>query len=151
MLNYLDMMFSDPTLAEKLAAGPMDPNAFNSQLDTVGKLNSPSFAQALGTGAVTPAAPVEAVVGGAAAPAATGTSAAPAVPGTSSTPAARAASPAVNPAMLSALMAATKPTAQPNAPAAASPAAGKGFTPLAATGKQGGSVAPGFFKALYGK
>ena len=142
MLNYLDMMFSDPTLAKKLAAGPMDPNAFNSQLDTAGKLNSPSFAQALGTGAVTPAAPVEAVVGGAAAPA---------VPGTSPAPAARAASPAVNPAMLSALMAATKPTAQPNVPAAASPAAGKGFTPLAATGKQGGSVAPGFFKALYGK
>ena len=142
MANYLDMMFSDPTLAKKLAAGPMDPNAFNSQLDTTGKLNSPSFAQALGTGAVTPAAPVEAVVGGAAAPA---------VPGTSSTPAARAASPAVNPAMLSALMAATKPTAQPHAPAAGSPAAGKGFTPLAAAGKQGGSVAPGFFKALYGK
>lgn len=142
MPNYLDMIFSDPTLAKKLAAGPMDPNAFNSQLDTTGKLNSPSFAQALGTGAVTPAAPVEAVVGGAAAPAATGTSAA---------PAARAASPAVNPAMLSALMAATKPAAQPNMPGAPSPAAGKGFTPLAATGKQGGSVAPGFFKALYGK
>lgn len=136
MANYLDMMFSDPALAKKLAAGPMDPNAFNSQLDTMGKLNSPSFAQSLGTGAVTPGAPVEAAVGGATAPVDT---------------AAPAASGAVNPAMLSALMASTKPTAAPHFPGAPSPAAGKGFAPLAAAGKQGGSVAPGFFKALYGK
>lgn len=138
MPNYLDMMFSDPTLAKKLAAGPMDPNAFNSQLDTMGKLNSPSFAQSLGTGAVTPGAPTEAATGGATAPVDTAA-------------AAPAASGAVNPAMLSALMASAKPTAQPHTPGAPSPAAGKGFTPLAATGKQGGSVAPGFFKALYGK
>lgn len=144
MANYLDMMFSDPQLAKKLAAGPMDPNAFNSQLDTVGGLNSPSFAQALGTGAVTPAVPVEAAPVGTVTPATTATAAAPTVP-------AKAPTGAVNPAMLSALMAATKPTVQPHVPAAGSPAAGKGFTPLAAAGKQGGSVAPGFFKALYGK
>ena len=146
MANYLDMMFSDPQLAKKLAAGPMDPNAFNLQLDTVGGLNSPSFAQALGTGAVTPTAPVEAVAP--VAPVAPVDPAAPVAPAPKSPP---TASGAVNPAMLSALMAATKPTAQPHTPAAGSPAAGKGFTPLAATGKQGGSVAPGFFKALYGK
>lgn len=136
MANYLDMMFSDPQLAKKLAAGPMDPNAFNAQLDTMGKLNSPSFAQSLGAGVVTPGTPLEAAVGGATAPVDT------AVP---------AASGAVNPAMLSALLASTKPSAQAHAPGAPSPAAGKGFTPLAAVGKQVGSVAPGFFKALYGK
>ena len=144
MANYLDMMFSDPQLAKKLAAGPMDPNAFNLQLDTLDKLNSPSFAQALGTGTVTPVATVEAAPVDTVTPATTATAPAPTVP-------AKAPTGTVNPAMLSALMAATKPTAQPHVPAAGSPAAGKGFTPLAATGKQGGSVAPGFFKALYGK
>lgn len=142
MTNYFDMMFSDPTLAKKLAAGPMDPNAFNSQLDATSKLNVPSFAQMLGIGAATPGAPAEAPADGTAAPAA------PTTPAATTTPAAAGA---VNPAMLSALMAATKPTVQPHVPAAGSPAAGKGFTPLAAAGKQGGSVAPGFFKALYGK
>lgn len=146
MYNYFDMMFSDPTLAKKLAAGPMDPNAFNSQLDATSKLNVPSFAQMLGIDAATPGAPVEAVAP--VAPVAPVDPAAPVAPSPKSPP---TASGAVNPAMLSALMAATKPTVQPHVPAAGSPAAGKGFTPLAATGKQGGSVAPGFFKALYGK
>ena len=140
MPNYLDMLFSDPTLAKKLAAGPMDPNAFNSQLDTMGKLNSPSFAQSLGTGVVTPGTPAEAALGGVAtAPVDT-------------TPAAGAAAVGpVNPAMLASLMASTKPSPLPNAPAAPAPAAGRGFAPLPpASGGGQRFAAPGFFKALYG-
>lgn len=137
MANYLDMMFSDPKLAQQMAAGPVDPVAFNSHLDTLAVVNSPSMAQSLGLGMTTPGVPAETAAMGATAPTAATAATAPAAGG------------AVNPAMLASLLSSSQKTAaQPHAPAA-TPAAGRGYTPLpAGTGTQR-FTAPGFFKALY--
>jgi len=144
--NYLDLIFSDPKLAKQMAAGPIDPTAFNSRLDTLAAANSPSMAQALNPSLVAPDVPVPDLSGAATptATAPTAESAATTAPAT--TP---VAGRTVSPAMLASIFSATQKTpAQPHA-APAAPAAGRGYAPL-----QGGTgtqrfTAPGFFKALY--
>jgi len=144
--NYLDLIFSDPKLAKQMAAGPIDPTAFNSRLDTLAAANSPSMAQALNPSLVAPDVPVPDLSGAATptATAPTAESAATTAPAT--TP---VAGRTVSPAMLASIFSATQKTpAQPHA-ATAAPAAGRGYAPL-----QGGTgtqrfTAPGFFKALY--
>ena len=146
MANYLDLIFSDPKLAKQMAAGPIDPTAFNSRLDTLAAANSPSMAQALNPSLVAPDVPVPDLSGAATptATAPTAESAATTAPAT--TP---VAGRTVSPAMLASIFSATQKTpAQPHA-APAAPAAGRGYAPL-----QGGTgtqrfTAPGFFKALY--
>jgi len=144
--NYLDLIFSDPKLAKQMAAGPIDPTAFNNHLDTLAAANSPSMAQALNPSLVAPDVPVQ-DLSGAATPAAT---APPAKAAATTTPAKTpVAESTVSPAMLASILSATQKTpAQPHA-APAAPAAGRGYAPL-----QGGTgtqrfTAPGFFKALY--
>jgi len=144
--NYLDLIFSDPKLAKQMAAGPIDPTAFNSRLDTLAAANSPSMAQALNPSLVAPDVPVQ-DLSGAATPLAT----APAVEAAATTAPVTTpvAGRTVSPAMLASIFSATQKTpAQPHA-ATAAPAAGRGYAPL-----QGGTgtqrfTAPGFFKALY--
>ena len=146
MANYLDLIFSDPKLAKQMAAGPIDPTAFNNHLDTLAAANSPSMAQALDPSLVAPDVPVQ-DLSGAATPAATApTTEAAATTAPAKTPVAEST---VSPAMLASILSATQKTpAQPHA-APAAPAAGRGYAPL-----QGGTgtqrfTAPGFFKALY--
>lgn len=143
MANYLDLIFSDPKLAKQMAAGPIDPTAFNNHLDTLAAANSPSMAQALNPSLVAPDVPVQDLSGAATTPATTP----PAKAGAATTP--PVAERTVSPAMLASILSATQKTpAQPHA-APATPAAGRGYAPL-----QGGTgtqrfTAPGFFKALY--
>ena len=157
MANYLDLIFSDPKLAKQMAAGPIDPIAFNNHLDTLAAANSPSMAQALNPSLVAPDVPVQDLSGAATTPA----TAPPAMAGAATTPATTPPAKAgaattppvaertVSPAMLASILSATQKTpAQPSA-APAAPAAGRGYAPL-----QGGTgtqrfTAPGFFKALY--
>lgn len=155
MANYLDLIFSDPKLAKQMAAGPIDPTAFNSRLDTLAAANSPSMAQALNPSLVAPDVPVQDLSGAAtlAATAPTAESAATTAPAKAAATTAPAKTPVaestVSPAMLASIFSATQKTpAQPHA-ATAAPAAGRGYAPL-----QGGTgtqrfTAPGFFKALY--
>ena len=146
MANYLDLIFSDPKLAKQMAAGPIDPTAFNNHLDTLAAANSPSMAQALNPSLVAPDVPVQDLSGAATTPA----TAPPAKAGATTAPATTpVAGRTVSPAMLASIFSATQKTpAQPSA-APAAPAAGRGYAPL-----QGGTgtqrfTAPGFFKALY--
>ena len=146
MANYLDLIFSDPKFAKQMAAGPIDPTAFNNHLDTLAAANSPSMAQALNPSLVAPDVPVQDLSGAATTPA----TAPPAKAGAATTPATTpVAGRTVSPAMLASIFSATQKTpAQPHA-APAAPAAGRGYAPL-----QGGTgtqrfTAPGFFKALY--
>jgi len=143
--NYLDLIFSDPKLAKQMAAGPIDPTAFNNHLDTLAAANSPSMAQALNPSLVAPDVPVQDLSGAATTPA----TAPPAKAAATTTPATTpVAERTVSPAMLASIFSATQKTpAQPSA--APAPAAGRGYAPL-----QGGTgtqrfTAPGFFKALY--
>ena len=145
MANYLDLIFSDPKLAKQMAAGPIDPTAFNNHLDTLAAANSPSMAQALNPSLVAPDVPVQDLSGAATTPA----TAPPAKAAATTTPATTpVAERTVSPAMLASILSATQKTpAQPSA--APAPAAGRGYAPL-----QGGTgtqrfTAPGFFKALY--
>ena len=145
MANYLDLIFSDPKLAKQMAAGPIDPTAFNNHLDTLAAANSPSMAQALNPSLVAPDVPVQDLSGAATTPA----TAPPAKAAATTTPATTpVAERTVSPAMLASIFSATQKTpAQPSA--APAPAAGRGYAPL-----QGGTgtqrfTAPGFFKALY--
>jgi len=144
--NYLDLIFSDPKLAKQMAAGPIDPTAFNSRLDTLAAANSPSMAQALNPSLVAPDVPVQDLSGAATPPATAPTAESAATTAPATTP---VAGRTVSPAMLASIFSATQKTpAQPHA-ATAAPAAGRGYAPL-----QGGTgtqrfTAPGFFKALY--
>ena len=129
-----------------MAAGPIDPTAFNNHLDTLAAANSPSMAQALNPSLVAPDVPVQDLSGAATTPA----TAPPAKAGATTAPATTpVAGRTVSPAMLASIFSATQKTpAQPSA-APAAPAAGRGYAPL-----QGGTgtqrfTAPGFFKALY--
>ena len=146
MANYLDLIFSDPKLARQMAAGPIDPTAFNNHLDTLAAANSPSVAQALNPSLVAPDVPVQDLSGAATLPATAPTAEAAATTAPAKTPVAGST---VSPAMLASIFSATQKTpAQPHA-ATAAPAAGRGYAPL-----QGGTgtqrfTAPGFFKALY--
>lgn len=146
MANYLDLIFSDPKLAKQMAAGPIDPTAFNSRLDTLAAANSPSMAQALNPSLVAPDVPVQDLSGAATPPATAPTAESAATTAPATTP---VAGRTVSPAMLASIFSATQKTpAQPHA-ATAAPAAGRGYAPL-----QGGTgtqrfTAPGFFKALY--
>ena len=146
MANYLDLIFSDPKLARQMAAGPIDPTAFNNHLDTLAAANSPSMAQALDPSLVAPDVPVQDLSGAAtpSATAPTAESAATTAPAT--TP---VAGRTVSPAMLASIFSATQKTPAQAPVATATPAAGRGYAPL-----QGGTgtqrfTAPGFFKALY--
>ena len=146
MANYLDLIFSDPKFAKQMAAGPIDPTAFNNHLDTLAAANSPSMAQALNPSLVAPDVPVQDLSGAATTPATAPTAEAAATTAPATTP---VAGRTVSPAMLASIFSATQKTpAQPSA-APAAPAAGRGYAPL-----QGGTgtqrfTAPGFFKALY--
>lgn len=146
MANYLDLIFSDPKLAKQMAAGPIDPTAFNNHLDTLAAANSPSMAQALDPSLVAPDVPVQDLSGAATTPATAPTAESAATTAPATTP---VAGRTVSPAMLASILSATQKTpAQPHA-ATAAPAAGRGYAPL-----QGGTgtqrfTAPGFFKALY--
>ena len=129
-----------------MAAGPIDPTAFNNHLDTLAAANSPSMAQALNPSLVAPDVPVQDLSGAATTPA----TAPPTKAGAATTPATTpVAERTVSPAMLASILSATQKTpAQPHA-APATPAAGRRYAPL-----QGGTgtqrfTAPGFFKALY--
>lgn len=146
MANYLDLIFSDPKLAKQMAAGPIDPTAFNNHLDTLAATNSPSMAQALDPSLVAPDVPVQDLSGAATTPATAPTAESAATTAPATTP---VAGRTVSPAMLASILSATQKTpAQPHA-APAAPAAGRGYAPL-----QGGTgtqrfTTPGFFKALY--
>ena len=146
MANYLDLIFSDPKLAKQMAAGPIDPTAFNNHLDTLAAANSPSMAQALNPSLVAPDVPVQDLSGAATPPATAPIAESAATTAPATTP---VAGRTVSPAMLASIFSATQKTpAQPHA-APAAPAAGRGYAPL-----QGGTgtqrfTAPGFFKALY--
>ena len=146
MANYLDLIFSDPKLAKQMAAGPIDPTAFNNHLDTLAAANSPSMAQALNPSLVAPDVPVQDLSGAATPPATAPIAESAATTAPATTP---VAGRTVSPAMLASIFSATQKTpAQPSA-APAAPAAGRGYAPL-----QGGTgtqrfTAPGFFKALY--
>lgn len=146
MANYLDLIFSDPKLAKQMAAGPIDPTAFNNHLDTLAAANSPSMAQALNPSLVAPDVPVQDLSGAATTPA----TAPPAKSGAATTPATTpVAERTVSPAMLASILSATQKTPERASAATATPAAGRGYAPL-----QGGAgtqrfTAPGFFKALY--
>ena len=146
MANYLDLIFSDPKLAKQMAAGPIDPTAFNNHLDTLAAANSPSMAQALNPSLVAPDVPVQDLSGAATTPATAPIAESAATTAPATTP---VAGRTVSPAMLASIFSATQKTpAQPSA-APAAPAAGRGYAPL-----QGGTgtqrfTAPGFFKALY--
>lgn len=146
MANYLDLIFSDPKLAKQMAAGPIDPTAFNNHLDTLAAANSPSMAQALNPSLVAPDVPVQDLSGAATPPATAPIAESAATTAPATTP---VAGRTVSPAMLASIFSATQKTpAQPHA-APATPAAGRGYAPL-----QGGTgtqrfTAPGFFKALY--
>ena len=146
MANYLDLIFSDPKLAKQMAAGPIDPTAFNNHLDTLAAANSPSMAQALNPSLVAPDVPVQDLSGAATTPA----TAPPAKAAATKTPATTpVAERTVSPAMLASIFSATQKTPERASAAPATPAAGRGYAPL-----QGGTgtqrfTAPGFFKALY--